>query len=431
MISFFLFNRELDFSDPIQSFGVDVRVEAQRPFVLRPVIRVETTSGDRFQYLLAECPEIDGPSWASCEGLFTVPSDMVTSSVSKLEVRLGGTSNVDFDVDNIELVIAGNPPNVLVVNKDVHQKWASGAEILVTSHTSDYGGHQVREIVEIQAHSDGQQAKIILDSPIIPPTTRRDSVDFAVEVALLSRNIVFEGDSDPNPLHGGHFIVMHTPLVEQHIEGIEFVNFGQQGTLGRYPIHFHMSGDCNGSVVLKNSIRHSKQRAVVIHGTDNVEVRENVAFDTQGHGYMTEDGIERGNRFIRNLAAFTRAVTDVIPDNGFNGHETDGMPASFWASNPSNSWVGNVAAGSQNSGFWFELRLRGMKADIYASILNPRTSALGEFLDNVAHSNADRGLRTYPVGWLPDEKANLIGFKSYRNGKKGTTHSISSVDRFL
>ena len=72
-----------------------------------------------------------------------------------------------------------------------------------------------------------------------------------------------------------------------------------------------------------------------------------------------------------------------------------------------------------------------MKADIYASILNPRTSALGEFLDNVAHSNADRGLRTYPVGWLPDEKANLIGFKSYRNGKKGTTHFISSVDRFL
>jgi hypothetical protein len=56
-------------------------------------------------------------------------------------------------------------------------------------------------------------------------------------VALLSRNIVFEGaigEDEESDYHGGHLTVYHTPNVTQIIEGAEFRNFGQQGVSGRY-----------------------------------------------------------------------------------------------------------------------------------------------------------------------------------------------------
>ena len=152
-----------------------------------------------------------------------------------------------------------------------------------------------------------------LSSPIPLPITVEQSSDFAVEVALLSRNILFEGISEPgNILKGGHLVVFHTPNVKQTIEGIEVKNFGQQGYLGRYPIHFHFCGKVDGTVVSKNTIRESNQRCIVVHGTNNMLIKENIAFDTKGHCFILEDGIETGNQFIRNLGAKTGPPQFVI-----------------------------------------------------------------------------------------------------------------------
>ena len=52
------------------------------------------------------------------------------------------------------------------------------------------------------------------------------------------------------------------------------------------PIHFHMSYDAQGSVLKKNVVVHSNQRAYVIHGTHNVTLEENVAFDVFGMYYI-------------------------------------------------------------------------------------------------------------------------------------------------
>ena len=49
---------------------------------------------------------------------------------------------------------------------------------------------------------------------------------YAVEVASLSRNVVFTADGDGEDHHGGHFIVFHTSA-EQMISGVRFDNFGQ------------------------------------------------------------------------------------------------------------------------------------------------------------------------------------------------------------
>jgi hypothetical protein len=165
--------------------------------------------------------------------------------------------------------------------------------------------------------------------------------------------------------------------------------------LGRYPIHFHFCSDVAGSIVSKNSIRKSNQRCVVVHGTNKLRIEENVAFDTKGHCYMLEDGIETGNEFIRNLGAQTDAPTTIIPNLGPNGDETDRTPATFWITNPTNSWLGNVAAGSVDSGFWFEPKIRGVRAYLFPKY-NPQVEPLGLFKDNVVHSNLGRLVSKMP-----------------------------------
>jgi len=154
----------------------------------------------------------------------------------------------------------------------------------------------------------------------------------------------------------------------------------QQGTLGRYPVHFHMSSDVSGSVVAKNTIRQSNQRCIVIHGTDNVLVQENVGYSNAAHCYLVEDGIERGNRFIRNLGAETSVPAKNVP-----GGSDQNEPSIYWITNPTNIFVGNIAAGSEGSGFWFELGVRGEREHLYLGV-DPKREPLLLFKDNTAHS---------------------------------------------
>jgi G8 domain len=280
---------------------------------------------------------------------------------------------------------SSNNPDTIFVPKSVIGKWGVGAEILITPHTRNWNENQVRTIKSIT--SSNGFAAITLNTPILRPTTMSESPDFAVEVALLSRNVVFSGGADHTSQLGGHFMIMNTPKVIQTIVGVDLQNFGQQGILGRYPIHFHFCNDIPGSIVSKNTIRQSNQRCVVVHGTNKLRIEENVAFDTKGHCYMTEDGMEMHNEFIRNLGAQTGIPTTIIPDDGSNGQETDGQPATFWITSPTNSWVGNVAAGSEHSGYWFEPKLRGTRASAFPG-LDPQYAPLILFQDNVAHSNS-------------------------------------------
>ena len=278
-------------------------------------------------------------------------------------------------------VAGGNldePDLLLVDDLTVLDTWPPGAEILLTSHTRKWNGHQVRRIVSVRRGLTAPEGSvwIKLDASIQRPTTARESPDFAVNVALLSRNIVFEGGKDKTESHGGHFWITSTPHVVQTVMGIDIRNFGQQGSLGRYPVHFHFCGDVSGSLVKKNTIRESNQRCVVVHATDNLLVEGNVAFSNAGHCFMLEDGIERGNKWIRNLGAATSSPAKVVPGG------SDKEPSIFWISNPVNTYLGNIAAGSEGSGIWMELGVRGLHQ--YPG--DPKRETLLHFKDNAAHS---------------------------------------------
>lgn len=191
----------------------------------------------------------------------------------------------------------------------------------------------------------------------------------------------------------------------------------EKGLLGKYPIHFHFCEDVSGSVIRKNSIWQSHQRCVVLHGSDNLLVEENVAYDTAGHCFLTENGIETGNYFLRNLGAKTHAPETVIPGSQ---KETDDQPATFWISNPYNFVEDNVGAGSEDSAFWYELRKRGSLSVLFP---DPISLPLGSFDNNVAHSNVARtgAIRLYPDGYLPtvSNYAIVSGLKAYRNQGSG------------
>ena len=73
-------------------------------------------------------------------------------------------------------------------------------------------------------------------------------------------------------------------------------------------------------------------------------IEDNVAFETLGHCYFLEDGVEEGTVMRGNLGLNTRPGT-LLP--------SDRDPATFWITHPSVTVTGNVAGGSVGKGFWF------------------------------------------------------------------------------
>lgn len=72
-----------------------------------------------------------------------------------------------------------------------------------------------------------------------------------------------------------------------------------------------------------------------MHGTNGVLIEDNVAFDTFGHCFMTEDGVEHSNRFIRNLGAHTKNAARLL-DAASKRKESDNFATTFWMSNMEN-----------------------------------------------------------------------------------------------
>jgi len=289
----------------------------------------------------------------------------------------------------------------LTVDPDFAGCLRPGDDLLLTSDTDDFDGHHTAVIDSV----DAATGVVLLREPaarLLPSAAGPGEPEFAAEVALLRRDVVFVAETDPvDDRIGGHSIVWFTPGVVQTIEGVRFENFGQEGILGRYPIHFHKSGLTN-SLVSKNVITRSNQRCVFIHDTDGVTIDDNVAFDTTGHCYATETGSERLNVFTRNLGAFTQKMTRSNGQSDSEGFEL-GQTATFWIRNMENTFVGNVAAGCDGSGYWLEMK------DKYTNQLSEES-----FRDNVAHSN-HHGIVTYKKGWLPGEPAYWDDLRIYRN----------------
>ncbi len=102
--------------------------------------------------------------------------------------------------------------------------------------------------------------------------------------------------------YGGHII--HHTGGKGYVEGVELYRMGQTNVMGKYPIHFHvLANGCSDCYFRDSSVHESYYRCISIHGTNNLTVSENVAYDVTGFCYYLEDGVEENNTLSYNLAA--------------------------------------------------------------------------------------------------------------------------------
>ena len=178
------------------------------------------------------------------------------------------------------------------------------------------------------------------------------------EVALLNRNIIIRGSthaewedvipacqtgaaiglSATQTCFQGQFgeevgsdefgatIMLHKPT-HGRIEFVEITHAGQAFALGRYSLHFHLSGNQPNSYVRGNSFHHTFNRALTIHATNRLLVEYNVAYNIMGLTYFIEDGIEVDNIIQYNLGGRSFIASTFLAT-------TRVRPASNWESLP-------------------------------------------------------------------------------------------------
>jgi hypothetical protein len=142
--------------------------------------------------------------------------------------------------------------------------WQVGEEIVIAS--TDYDAHhaETRIISEIEFTAEGEKPVVRFDQPLefkhFAEVKDYDGVDLIMraEVGLLTRNVLFQGDSNSIDAKYGAHIMLHSGTQRRHvigkIENIELFNVGQSAKLGRYPIHFHMAGNVAESYIRNNAI---------------------------------------------------------------------------------------------------------------------------------------------------------------------------------
>src|SRR5580692_10386577 len=195
--------------------------------------------------------------------------------------------------------------------------WKAGEEIVLASTDFDPRQAERRTIAAISGN------KITLDKKLDYMHFGKISfdVDERGEVGLLTRNIKLQASADAEQsFYGGHVMAMVGS--KMFVEGVELNRMGQNMTLARYPIHWHLIGDAQGQYIRNAAFHDTYNRCVTVHGTNFLRVENNVTYNTVGHCFFLEDGAEHGNQFVHNLAIQIKCHTSnaCAPTNlGANG----------------------------------------------------------------------------------------------------------------
>jgi cell migration-inducing and hyaluronan-binding protein len=354
-----------------------------------------------------------------------VPGENINGMGDRGILIVGGTLSLHGDRENswTKLAETAEAGSTRIEVLDA-RGWRVGDEIVLASTDFNPRMAERRRISAIRGN------RVTLDQPLV--YMHYGEITFGVdergEVGMLTRNIRVQASEDAESSYfGGHIMAMAGSTMT--VSGVELTRMGQHLQLARYPIHWHLNGDVAGQYIKNSAIHDTYSRCVTVHGTDNLLVENNVTYNTVGHCFFLEDGIETGNQFIRNLGIQTKCHPTYAcePTNLFLAHQsTDGQrsehvlipsdntASTFWITNPDNIYRDNVAAGSDQVGFWMAFPTHPTGAfegtEISAKTWPGRTK-LREFSGNTAHSNfdglmLDRGPR--PDGTFGIAGPNLI-----------------------
>lgn len=159
----------------------------------------------------------------------------------------------------------------------------------------------------------------------------------------------------------------------------------------------------------KNSIMKSQQRCVVIDGSSNMTLSENVA-----------------NEFIGQCFYFGPNATDISILNNYasngkgkgGGLSDDNQGTSFRQINGPNNFDGNVAIGNDHNGFKLNHAHRVQREDGSYSSTDPRWYQFGDFKNNVAAGNGRSGF-IFETNFQRERVAfqNLLAYNNRYYGK--------------
>lgn len=232
-------------------------------------------------HLPAGMDKKDGPAIVCCDGRM----DFHGAAMNRTWLHLGKNAG---------------PSDKSVVLPEAVTGWRVGDEVLLTGAKRSYASarrtdpdassSETRRITKIDDRT------LHLDAPLTHEHLGEG--EFRCEIANLSRNVIIES-ADPK---GGRGHTMYHRHCAGGISYARFAHLGQEGMLGRYPIHYHLCGaTMRGSSVIGAAVVDSHNRWVTIHGTHFLVVRDCVGYQSLGHGFFLEDASEVYNLLDRNL----------------------------------------------------------------------------------------------------------------------------------
>ena len=278
--------------------------------------------------------------------------------------------------------------------------WLPGQEVVVLTTVwddTDVGTAAQNEVRTVKAvANDGAGSVVQLDAELAH--LHYGGSEYQGEVALLSRNVVFEGEPDSDG-YGGHTVVAGK---RGRFAGVGTRYMGQTNRIAKYPFHLHLLQGGSGSYFSDNCVRDSYFRCFTVHGTHDAVINENVAFNASGSCFYLEDGVEENNTYSYNIAAHVKPIGKAAAGNGQAGETflqdknpggltsgdrlqpADASATCFYFSNAYNTIVGNVASGGW-AGFGFPGFPRPI-GEFKDLDFEPQARPTKEFRGNTAHS---------------------------------------------
>ena len=206
------------------------------------------------------------------------------------------------------------------------------------------------------------------------------------EIINLSRSVTITGDDIVGGV-GLHTIGFHTKHHMMLYTRVE--KCGQLGRAGKYCQHFHHCEDCPMCTLIGNAIERGEQRGIIVHGTHNSLVKQNVLYDLKGSYVYIEDGNEMNNRIEQNVAICP--VRFQCKQGGTDNELADNAHQSgIWALSVSNDFIENRNV-NHMEGFFTQTTAFGRGRGRASNRVCPMNAPLGIFRGNVQHSNARFG----------------------------------------
>src|SRR5436190_13045396 len=177
------------------------------------------------------------------EDIGVPPASVASERVDRGIMIMGGTLNLHGDPTHTwtKLANAATAGTIPVQLLDA-SGWPAGDEVVLASTDFDPRQAERRTIAAIRGNTITLDKK--LDYMHFGKITF--DVDERGELAMLTRNIVLQASADAAepPFFGGHVMAMGASRM--FVDGVEFQRMGQNLTLARYPIHWHLIGDAKG-----------------------------------------------------------------------------------------------------------------------------------------------------------------------------------------